>query len=448
MAKDDEAKKAEELTEEQDSVIQEQIKPWHKRKFKKVLSVLGFSLLAGIIFGISGRFVFKYSDGIISKIFGLNQTYDGATPRTTVINTTKTGENSDNHEIKIIQTETNKNPDNTKGQDNVPDGTVSEDSFRQVVAEMRNTATNVQKGIIRIDAITNTVNWLGETVDQTESTMGIVVAESDEFVFILTYYDKVKNADKLEIVFESGNAYIVSSLAHDESYNIAVLTVPKQMLKQDDIDSMAIMSIGNSDEIYAGRPIIGIGSFDGKSRMIEYGYVTSDDFVEYITDAAIDIFTTDICLNDSSVGIIVDLNGRLVGIITRQVGSSIKFNISKSIKVNCLVKVAETLCNGGSRIYVGLKSEDIPDWALRENSIENGIYVSGVEPSSPASDAGIRKGDFIISMNDIPIVDVGLFTNILMQSDENSTLEIELYRASKSADQRFKVSVKPIKKHN
>ena len=48
------------MTEETDaetSVIQEQIKPWHKRKFKKVLSVVGFSLLAGIIFGIAARFV-------------------------------------------------------------------------------------------------------------------------------------------------------------------------------------------------------------------------------------------------------------------------------------------------------------------------------------------------------------------------------------------------------
>ena len=62
----------EENLEKQDSVIQEQIKPWHKRKFKKVMSVIGLSLLAGIIFGIAARFVFKYSDGIISKIFGLS----------------------------------------------------------------------------------------------------------------------------------------------------------------------------------------------------------------------------------------------------------------------------------------------------------------------------------------------------------------------------------------
>ena len=46
-----------EETDEETSVIQEQIKPWHKRKFKKVLSVVGFSLLAGIIFGIAARFL-------------------------------------------------------------------------------------------------------------------------------------------------------------------------------------------------------------------------------------------------------------------------------------------------------------------------------------------------------------------------------------------------------
>ena len=87
MAKLKENDVNEELEDKEDSVIQEQIKPWHKRKFKKTLSVIGLSILAGIIFGIAARFVFKYSDGLISRIFGLNVPYDELNKTPVTINT-------------------------------------------------------------------------------------------------------------------------------------------------------------------------------------------------------------------------------------------------------------------------------------------------------------------------------------------------------------------------
>lgn len=442
------------VDEEQDeetSVIQEQIKPWHKRKFKKVLSVVGFSLLAGIIFGVAGRFVFKYSDSLISKIFGLNQPYDTPNSMPVTINPVQDPDKNTNNPGVYIKT-----PDKTEGNaaDITPtavpkqyDGTSLSD-YRQAMDEMHNKAENVLKGVVNIEGVTSVVNWLGETIDQSEKTLGIIVGENPNNLYILTYYDKVKTADRIELSFRSRNSYTVSLLNFDESYNIAVLTLPKQALRQEDISSIALLEMGNSDDIFSGMPVIAVGSLDGEHEIIEYGMITNDNSVEYITDAAIGIFTTNVEHSERGEGVMADLDGKVIGIITRKIGADIMPNVNKCMRVNDLIQVAEKLCNGENRNYFGIKAGNIPMWVLRENNLENGISVSNVEPSSPASDAGLRKGDFIISVNGVKINEVKEFSDILMQADESSALEIEVYRESKTQEPYFTVVVHPVKRNN
>ena len=147
-------------------------------------------------------------------------------------------------------------------------------------------------------------------------------------------------------------------------------------------------------------------------------------------------------------GIVTDTEGRILGVITRALGGSIKADINKCIKVNSIINIAEKLCNGGNMLYCGINPENIPAWVLRENELENGIYVNGVEASSPASDAGIRKGDIITEVNDIKINTVEEFTDFLMNASENTSIKINLYRSSKSTDNKISVLVRPVNRNN
>ena len=447
----DEKKKGKDLDieeeKESDPVIQEQIKPWQKRKFKKIMSVIGFSLLAGIIFGVAGRFVFRYSDGLISKIFGLNEPYDniGKVPSPTNNQPTGTIGNDDNPGVKIPQTSKDKEGDETSGNPS-PGSSVSAEGYYQVIENLRKVSLKTERSIVNISAVTSVMSWLEENIEQKEPSLGIIVAESDTNIFILTYYDRVKSADRIEMSFDGGNAYNLSFLSVDETYNLAVLLLPKQMLKPEDINSYEVLKVGDSDDIYPGLPVIGVGSIDGNNIMVEYGYITSASYTEYITDASIDLFTTNLGFTNTSMGVITDIEGNLIGIINRKLGDSIKADINKCIMVNSMVKVAEKLCNGEGRTYFGITAEDIPVSVLRDNNLESGIYVSAVDPSSPASDAGIRKGDFIISVDDNPIDSVKAFSELIMESSIDKPLNIEIYRASKTTDQLFTVTVKLTKR--
>ena len=446
----------EENLEKQDSVIQEQIKPWHKRKFKKVMSVIGLSLLAGIMFGIAARFVFKYSDGIISKIFGLSVKYDnvqglppdGAQPQPTTGND-KSGNpsgdpNSDPFEVKIGQ-----NPSN-QGQNPGPSGNGGNnaESYLATVENLNRVSDMVSRCLVTVNSITRVVNWMGDNIEQTDSTVGVAIAETPTELFILTYYDKVSSADRIEIAFPSGNTNVVTIYNHDENYNLAVLSIAKQALKVDDLNAVLIPEIGDSDEIYAGMPIVGVGRIDGSKELVDYGYVTSNGYVEYLTDASIELFTTNLLHSGSEEGIVADLDGKVVGIINRHLGTSVKADINKCMKTASIIKIAEKLCNGGNMVYCGINLEEVPLWVLRENELENGIYVNSVEASSPASDAGIRKGDFIIAVNDIRISTVKEYTDFLMTAAENTPIKVDLYRSSKASDNMLSVTVRPINRNN
>jgi serine protease Do len=440
-----------EITEDEkkEDIIQEQIKPWHKRKFKKTLSVIGLSLLAGIIFGIAARFVFKYSDGFISRLFGLNQPYDTSDnqPVITISPGQDAGKSVSDTGV-TIGTKTEDEP-KTETQEKYTDGDGTAISgYRRAMDEMRRRAEKVKKGMVKIDAVSNYVNWMGDSVEQSEWALGIMVAENPSDLLILTYYDKVKNADNIDVTLASGNTYSASVLASDDSYNIAVLSMPKQIFNSDDLANISLVEIGNSDDIYAGMPIMAIGTVDGNGDVLEYGTITGADYAEYITDSVISIFTTNVEHSETGEGVVVDLDGKIIGIISRKLGTTIRSSVNKCVRVNNLIKIAEMLCNGNSRLYFGLKFGDLPARVLRENNIENGIYVNGVEPSSPSSDAGIRKGDFILSVDGVKVESAVDFAQILQQAGENNECNIEIYRISKTSEPRFTVTVKPVKKNS
>lgn len=447
----------EEDLEKKDSVISEQIKPWHKRKFKKIMSVIGLSLLAGILFGIAARFVFKYSDGIISKIFGLSVQYDnvvGPPPDSSQPQPTgkgpdmpdNPGNTQDPNGVKIGQTPGN--PGEKQGEPGNTGDQTDPAAYVATVENLNRVSDALSKSLVTVNSVTRVVNWLGDNIEQSESTVGVAIAENPAELFILTYYDKISSADRIEIAFPSGNTNVVTIYNHDENYNLAVLSINKQSLKLDDINGIVIPEIGDSDAVYPGMPIVGVGSIDGSNKMVDYGYITSDGYVEYLTDSSIELFTTSLLHSHTEEGIVADTDGRVIGIITRVLGGSVKADINKCMKVNSIIKIAEKLCNGGNMVYCGINLENIPSWVLRENELENGIYVNSVEASSPASDAGIRKGDIITAINDVKISDVKEYTDFLMNATENTSINVDLYRSTKASDNHITVTVRPINRNN
>lgn len=323
-------------------------------------------------------------------------------------------------------------------------GISSISSYREVMDELHQLALKTEKSMILINAVTNIANWMSDGMESRESTTGIIVADNGVELLAVTYYDKVKSADHLEIVLSNGNVYDGSLLSFDAEYNMAVVAIPLSSLSDEDRESAYAVRFGDTSELYSGMPVIALGSPNGNVDSIEYGYITGKGQKMYLLDGVCTLFTTDITNNSDSEGIIINLDGDLIGIISRHTAAAELTGTSTEIYIDSLIPVALKLCNSQKRPYFGVKTEDIPENILKDMNLDNGIYVNEVIEGSPAEIAEIHKGDIIISMNGEKVTSVQQFSDILMKGIEENGYEVEIFRSSRKSEPVIKAVVQPV----
>jgi len=313
------------------------------------------------------------------------------------------------------------------------------ESYRKLMDELHKVADEAGKGIVTIKSATSIVNWMGENVENTSETVGGIVADNGVELLIVTYYDKVKNSDRIEVTLATGSKYEGTMLATDAGYNMAVIAVPLKAIAEEELEAVKPVVFGNTANIYAGMPIIAIGSPNGSIGSVEYGYITGCGKVRYVTDGVCSLFTTDITNSTSSEGVVLNLDGELIGIISRNAASG----TSTEISVESLLLVAQRLCNEQHMPYFGIMAEDVPESALKDLKLEHGIYVDEVSVSSPAAAADIHKGDIIVEVNNISIGSVKDFSSILMDTEAGEAIDVKIFRSSQMANPELVISVIP-----
>lgn len=317
------------------------------------------------------------------------------------------------------------------------------EAYRQLMDELHAIASDAGKGLVAIKATTSIVNWMGENVENTVDTIGGIVADNGVELLIVTYYDKLKGADSIEVALGTGSKYEASLLAGDAGYNMAVIAVPLKEISADELENITTVKFGSTSDIYAGMPIIAIGSPNGNMGSVEYGYITGYGKTMYVTDGMCSLFMTDITNSQSSEGVILNLDGELIGVISRSTTAAALTGTSTEITVESLLVVAQRLCNGLKMPYFGIMAEDVPESALKELNIENGIYVDEVSSSSPAAVAEIHKGDIITAINDTSIDGVRTFSSILLEVEPGEAITVKLYRSSQKGNPEMTVTVIP-----
>jgi S1-C subfamily serine protease len=146
------------------------------------------------------------------------------------------------------------------------------------------------------------------------------------------------------------------------------------------------------------------GIISAKSRNIGIntkGSAPVESFIQ--TDAAVN--------PGSSGGALINTNGELIGInsaIASPTGSYAGY--AYSIPSNLVKKVIGDLMKFGSvqRGYLGISMapEQLDDAKKKELGINddvNGIWIMEVDPKGAAAEAGLKKGDAITKINDVPV---------------------------------------------
>lgn len=271
------------------------------------------------------------------------------------------------------------------------------------------------------------------TVSGGESTGSGFILSNDGY--IITNNHVVEDAQQISVVFQNGDELEAQLVGTDPYTDIAVLKASGTM--------PATATLGNSDLLRPGETVIAIGSplgdfkntvttgvisATGRSIDIGSGY-TMEGLLQ--TDAAIN--------SGNSGGPLVNLAGEVIGIntlIVRDSGSGTTVEgLGFAIPASTIQAIANQIITTGyvSRPYVGISWQTItPTLAQRYRlGAEWGIYVSDVQADSPASAAGLRRGDIITSIGGVAIDEDHPYLNTLFTFSPGQQVTVEYVRQNR-----------------
>ena len=300
-------------------------------------------------------------------------------------------------------------------------------------------------------------------VPQTQTTQalgsGFVI---DKAGHIVTNYHVVQGASKVEVSFSNNERLPATIVGRDPSTDVAVLDVKAHSR------AFTPLVLGNSDAVEVGDSVVAIGNPLGEDRSITSGIVSAlERQIVAPNGAPIDhVIQTDAALNHgNSGGPLLNTLGQVIG-VNSQIqtdGSNGNIGIGFAIPINTVKSVAAQLITNGvvEHPFLGVDARPITaDIAkLFRLPVKSGLLVSSVCPTTGASKAGLRGatqqvtvagetwplgGDIIVKADGVPVASVEQLRSLIGQKKPGDSLQLEIYRGTKTTTLKVKLGRQPL----
>ncbi len=236
-----------------------------------------------------------------------------------------------------------------------------------------------------------------QTPKKTATGSGVIISTDG---YIVTNNHVVEGADELTVTLNDNQEHSARIIGTDKTTDLALIKI--------DGKNLPAITIANSEDLKIGEWVLAVGNPLGLNNTVTAGIVSAkarslgannvESFIQ--TDAAINA--------GNSGGALVNTRGELVGInamLYSPTGSYSGYGFA--IPTTIMNKIVEDLKKFGvvQRAWIGIKGRDVKNYvdAQKEQGKEvdlgtmEGIYVDEVTDEGAAFDAGIKKGDVIIS---------------------------------------------------
>jgi serine protease Do len=230
---------------------------------------------------------------------------------------------------------------------------------------------------------------------------GVIVSQDG---YIVTNNHVVQEATEVTVTLNDKREYKASIVATDPSTDLALIKVEEQALP--------FLTYGNSDDVKIGEWVLAVGNPFNLTSTVTAGIVSAKARNINIlgSQGAIESFIqTDAAVNSgNSGGALVNTRGELIGINAAIAsGTGYYTGYSFAIPVNIVKKVVGDFMKFGKiqRAYLGVYYREIDDQFAKEKGFTDmrGIYIDDVVAGGPAELGGVKTGDVIIRIDNIPV---------------------------------------------
>ena len=292
------------------------------------------------------------------------------------------------------------------------------------------------------------------------SGSGIIVGQNDSELLIATNNHVVESAEELTVQFADGSQSQAQIKGTDADKDLAVIAVQLSDISSDTMSSISIATLGDSDALTVGEPVIAIGNALGYGQSVTTGVVSAlnraiasdgSQNVQTGTDTEVNTFIqTDAAINPgNSGGALLNIHGEVVGINSNKIGGStvegmgyaIPISDAKPIIENLMTKQTRLKVNEDSKGYLGITGIDVVAEYSEIYGMPQGVYVSSVTEGTGAAQAGLVKGDIITGLNGEEIKSMEELKNELSYYAAGTTVELTIMQGSPTGYQAKTVQV-------
>ena len=277
---------------------------------------------------------------------------------------------------------------------------------------------------------------------------GVIVNKNESELLIATNNHVVEGASQLSVGFVDQSSVEAQVKGTDVDNDLAVVAVQLSDIPAETLSQLKIATIGDSDELELGQPVVAIGNALGYGQSVTTGVVSALNRDLSLTDesgtaiTSTGLIQTDAAINPgNSGGALLNMAGELIGINEAKTSSSGSGgsvdNIGFAIPIDKAEDSLKELMNLPTRekvdpseaSYLGIEGETITQDITQLYGIPTGVGVVAVEQGSPAEKAGIQQGDVITQFDGRAVANPQQLSDTLQYYKAGETVDVTLQRA-------------------
>lgn len=265
----------------------------------------------------------------------------------------------------------------------------------------------------------------------------------DESGIVITNQHVVSNEQAdYKVIDSKGEVFEITQILRDSSSDIALIRI--------DISGREIkaLELGDSDKLVVGQNVIAIGTPLGQyAGSVTTGIVSGLDrslsagagWFGSTVKTYEGVIQTDAAINPgNSGGPLIDSQGKVIGVsFARTSGAD---NISFALPINKVKNRLEEYRTHGKFIipYLGVSYQMISTLeALYYKDVVPGALVVRIDPISPAYEAGIRRGDFIVEFGNEKVS--SSLSDMIQKHKVGEEIDVKVYRAGENIEMKVKL---------
>jgi len=250
---------------------------------------------------------------------------------------------------------------------------------------------------------------------------------------ILTNNHVIDGASDIKVQLSDKREFSAKLIGTDPRTDIAVLKI--------DATGLPTLALGDSSKLQVGDVIFAIGDPFGVGETATMGIASATGRSGLGIENYEDFIQTDAAINPgNSGGAMIDLHGNLIGINTAIAtgGGEGNVGIGFAIPINMARSVMDQLVTHGKvvRGYLGLVPQDVTPQIAKQFGLSEpgGALIAEVSPDTPASRAGLKRGDIILRVNGEPVSSANDLRLRISQTAPGTNVKLAISRDGKPQD--------------